>query len=223
MAITTTSAGLLRLLQLSSSTLPVGGYSFSQGLESACELGWVTDLGDAQQWLQVQIEHSLQWLDIPVLLRGHQYAAADNTQQLQYWNDYLLASRETDELYLAETAMGQALARLLNSLEVPHRLSAPHSFLILFAVAAQHWQVEAKTAALGYAWSWLENQIAAATKLVPLGQTQAQQLSGKLQQIIPECVALAMELVDDQLGAGMPGVSIASSLHEHQYSRLFRS
>jgi urease accessory protein len=97
------------------------------------------------------------------------------------------------------------------------------SFVVLFAIAATHWQVEFDSAALGFSWSWLENQIAAATKLVPLGQTQAQLLLGELQPTLSEAIALSKTIDEDDIGAGLPAVAIASCLHETQYSRLFRS
>ncbi len=97
------------------------------------------------------------------------------------------------------------------------------SFVVAFAGAAHAWQVELESAMLGYAWSWLENQVAAATKLIPLGQTQSQQLLGKLQQHVPETIACAQSLEDDDLGASLPALAISSMLHETQYTRLFRS
>ncbi|WP_317931809.1 urease accessory protein UreF [Halioxenophilus sp. WMMB6] len=223
MAITTTDAGLLRLLQLSSVSLPVGGFAFSQGLESACEQGWVTNSESAGQWLAAQLQHTLAYLDVPVFLRLHAAHSQGDSEQLHYWNDYLLAARESHELHLTDTAMGQALRRLLLSLAVPCELDNPCSFAATFAIAASYWQVPAATAAMGFCWSWLENQVAAATKLVPLGQTQAQQLLGQLQGLIPSAIATAETLADDELGASLPALAIASSLHEHQYTRLFRS
>lgn len=214
---------LLRLLQLASANLPVGGYSFSQGLEVACEQGWLTNVEHTRQWLATQIEYSLSYLDVPILLRAHRAASSQSLDSLRYWDNYLIASRETSELHQAEIAMGQALRRLMISLEVPYPLDNPCSYVTGFAIAAVHWKISAEVSAYGYCWSWLENQVMAATKLVPLGQTQAQQLLCQLQELIPQCLAVAQGLNDNDLGASLPGLSIASSLHESQYSRLFRS
>lgn len=223
MAITITDGALLRLMQLASPSLPVGGYAFSQGMESACEQQWVTNYDQCQQWLACQLQHSLAYVDVPLLLRMHAAAKTQDWPQLAYWDEYLLASRETHELHLTDTAMGQALRRLLLSQDIPVPLSNPLSFAAGFALAANHWRLGSTACALAYCWSWLENQIAAATKLVPLGQTQAQRLLGDLQTLIEPCIEQARALADDEIGASLPALAIASSQHEHQYSRIFRS
>ncbi len=225
MVITTTSASLLRLLQLSSVSLPVGGFSFSQGLETAIDQGWVRDLAATQQWLTLQLYHSIARIDLPVL-RGAMAALAQNdTAQWQAWNDIALANRETKELRFTDTAMGDALKRLLKTLDVnvPPTEIGETSFVTLFAVAAHAWQINVELAAQGFVWSWLENQVAAATKLVPLGQTQAQRLLADLQNDIPVAVDCSASLDEFTLGGSLPALAIASSLHETQYSRLFRS
>lgn len=225
MVITTTDHGLLRLLQLSSVSLPVGGYAFSQGMEYAIDKGWVTKQAQVADWTQLQLLQSLARVDLPVLrLAMAAWAQCDEARIVEL-NDLILACRETKELRLNDTAMGEALARLLRSLEIetPFLRLEDISFVVLFAIAATHWQVEFDSAALGFSWSWLENQIAAATKLVPLGQTQAQLLLGELQPTLSEAIALSKTIDEDDIGAGLPAVAIASCLHETQYSRLFRS
>lgn len=224
MAITTTDGGLLRLLQLSSASLPVGGYAFSQGLEYAVEAGWIRDCNGAQSWLELQLHHSLERVDCPLLLRCYRALEKGDTEALRYWNRYTLACRETRELLLTDTATGAALVRLLAQLEVPVPLEeAEVSFVTAFALAAHHWQLGVAVAMPGLVWSWLENQVAAATKLVPLGQTQAQRLLGEIQRQVPAAIARAGRLKDSELGGGLPGLAIASARHEHQYTRLFRS
>ena len=225
MVITTTDHGLLRLLQPSSVSLPVGGYAFSQGMEYAIDKGWVTKQAQVADWTQLQLLQSLARVDLPVLrLAMAAWAQCDEARIVEL-NDLILACRETKELRLNDTAMGEALARLLRSLEIetPFLRLEDISFVVLFAIAATHWQVEFDSAALGFSWSWLENQIAAATKLVPLGQTQAQLLLGELQPTLSEAIALSKTIDEDDIGAGLPAVAIASCLHETQYSRLFRS
>ena len=97
------------------------------------------------------------------------------------------------------------------------------SFVCLFGLCAQQWEIPYRLTAMGLSWSWLENQVAAATKLVPLGQTQAQQLLIKLQPILSEVINSAEYISEDEIGGGLPALAIASALHETQYSRLFRS
>jgi len=225
MAITTTDASLLRLLQLSSVSLPVGGFSFSQGLEYAIEAGWVTNAMQTEEWLEVQLNESIARIDLPVLSGSMTALNKNDIHSWQYWNDIALANRETKELRFTDTAMGDALKRLLNSLniEVPVLAQKDVSFVSLFAVAANAWSMSFDLAAYGFVWSWLENQIAAATKLVPLGQTQAQVLLGDIQRSIPNAIELAKTLNEFTLGGSLPGLALASSLHETQYTRLFRS
>lgn len=219
--ITTTTNSLMRLLQLSSASLPVGGFSFSQGLESAIEAGWVTNSVETQTWLKTQLIESVARIDLAVLKGAMESDANDWT----HWNDIALANRETKELRLSDTAMGDALRRLLKTLEIPlpEFDRKEMSFTALFAVAATHWNMDFDLAARGYVWSWLENQVAAATKLVPLGQSQAQQLLGDLQANVDDAIELAKTLDETNLGGALPALSIVSCWHENQYSRLFRS
>ena len=223
MAITTTDGALLRLLQLSSVALPVGGYAFSQGLENAVEQGWLNDREATHDWLLDQLHHSLARVDLPLLLRLQRAQAERDDITLQYWNDYLLACRETAELRLTDTAMGEALVRLLSQLELPRPVVKTPVFATGFAIACDAWSISLRAACHGYAWAWLENQVAAATKLVPLGQSAAQILLGQLLEQLPAAIDAAMDLEDRDIGASLPGLALVSVWHESQYSRLFRS
>jgi urease accessory protein len=223
MAATSTDAAQLRLLQLASPCLPVGAYAFSQGLEAALELGWLKNAQDVQGWLQLQLVHGLAHVDLPLLLRIYAAVSRQDFAATDHWNATLLACRETAELRLGDTATGAALARLLPALGITAPTLAEPTFVALFTVAAVHWQVPVRNAALGYAWTWLENQVVAATKLVPLGQTQAQLLLSALQQQIPDALTAAEALEDWQLGSSLPGLALAGIHHETQYTRLFRS
>ena len=226
---TATDSTHLRLLQLASMSLPVGGFAFSQGMEYATEQGWLRNSDDVDDWLRLQLQHSFARVDLPIVFRLYR-ALEDKIEHSKkhsiiYWNDFLLASRETRELRLSDSAMGLALRRLLPTLEVPPplALSEQPSFVTLFTAAAYHWRIDSRLCALGLAWSWLENQVTAATKLVPLGQSQAQRLLGQMQKNIPLAIDFAESLQDDELGASLPALAIASTLHERQYTRLFRS
>lgn len=223
MAAISTDTAQLRLLHLASPCLPVGAYAFSQGLEAAIELQWVRNAAEVQDWLSLQLLHGLAHVDLPLLFRVYAALQEHNHAALDEWNATLLACRETAELRLGDTATGAALARLLPELGIPVPVLREPAFLTLFTLAAVHWQVPARMTALGYAWTWLENQVIAATKLLPLGQTQAQILLSTLQQQIPEALAAAETLEDWQLGSSLPGLALASIHHETQYTRLFRS
>ncbi|HEX7028222.1 MAG TPA: urease accessory protein UreF [Gammaproteobacteria bacterium] len=218
----------LRLWQLISPALPVGAYSYSQGLEYAVECDWVDSAGTAADWIQGLLKHSLAHLDVPVLQRLHAAWRADDKDKLIYWNNFLLASRETMELRAEDRSMGQALAMLLPELglqeaEAWKRNETVPSFALMFTLAAARWEVDAEQAAEGFLWAWCENQVMAAVKLVPLGQTAGQKLLLNSASMIPEAVKRGFELTDDEIGWLAPGFALASAKHETQYTRLFRS
>lgn len=220
----TTEPGFLRLLQLSSASLPVGAYAFSHGLEYAVEAGWVKSPDAICEWLTVQLHHCLARVDVPLLYRMGEALREDNTAAFIYWNDFALACRETHELELSDSAPGESLQRLLPQLGIPaFPGSGRVSFITGFSQAASHWKLDSDLSALGYVWSWLENQVIAASKLMPIGQSQVQIMLGTLQEEVPAVIACGRALEDEQLGASLPALTIASMLHETQYSRLFRS
>ncbi|MFT6029989.1 MAG: urease accessory protein [Oleiphilaceae bacterium] len=224
---------LARLLQLSSVSLPVGGYSFSQGLEYAVECAWLKKVADVEAWVTLQLHENIARVDLPILREVMIATENKDWIRLLHLNDLLLASRETKELRLSDTAMGEALLRLLKSLdfdlEFLDELAKQGgtvndiSFVSLFGLCAKQWNIPYRLAATGFTWSWLENQVAAATKLVPLGQTQAQQLLVILQPVLGEVIDAAELISEEEVGGGLPALAIASALHETQYSRLFRS
>jgi urease accessory protein len=216
---------LARLLRLVSPALPVGAYAYSQGLESAVEAGWVRDADSARDWLQALMLRSQVSVDLPALLRMQRAYAAADFDAYAHWNHWLLASRESAELHFEDTQLGAALWRLLDGLELPvaGRIDAPCSFAAAFVAACHAWKLPASMIGIGYLWCWLENQVSAATKLIPLGQTAAQRILEQLLPLLPDAVARAAALPDDELGASLPGLAWLSAQHETQYSRLFRS
>jgi urease accessory protein len=220
----TTDHALLRLLHLSSAGLPVGAYAFSHGLEYAIEAGWLNTDSDIEEWLSAQLRFSLAALDLPILFRLDCALAADDHDAVRYWNALILASRETRELQLTDTATGLALQKLLPEFGMQIvAMQGPVSFVTAFAQAARYWHINAEMAGLGLCWSWIENQVNAATKLLPMGQTQAQRMMHSLQAQVPAAIALAANVADADIGVSLPALSIASMHHETQYSRLFRS
>ena len=220
-----TNPALLRLLQLCSPALPIGAYAYSQGLEHAVHAGWVRDEETAAAWILGLLEDALPCLDIPVLLRL--IDAWSTGGETARWNEFLFASRGSAELRAEDQRLGSALARLLTSLELPEAalwISAPHvTHAGMFALAAARWDIPALDAAAGYLFSWAENQVGAASRLVPLGQTSAQRILSTATALIPPAVARAAALADDDLGFAAPAHAIAAALHETQYSRIFRS
>ncbi len=217
----------LRLLQLTSPALPVGAYAYSQGLEQAIEAGWVTDAAQLQVWVGGLLSHSVGALDIPVLLRLHAAWSAADPSAVRQWSAWLHACRESAELQAEDRQLGSALARLLIDLGLeearPWQTDAQVTYATLFALAAARWRIEAHDMALGYLWSWCENQIMAALKLMPLGQTAGQRILSALIEQLPVILQRAATCADADIGQLAPAQAIASARHETQYSRLFRS
>ena len=224
---TDTELGLLRLLQLVSPALPVGAYAYSQGMEYAVEDRWLKNETEIHDWVIGLLRYSQTFLDVPVLARLYRAWENNNNPGIDYWTAYLYASREAKELQQEDYHLGTALARLLADLDVQpaQAWTQPNKccFATVFALACVHWQIKLEQAAIGYLWSWSENQVAAATKLVPLGQTAAQRILSAVMPEIRSAATRGLALTDDEIGSSAVGLGIASALHETQYSRLFRS
>lgn len=221
------SLPLLRLLQLTSPALPVGAFAYSHGLEWAVEAGWVRSAADAEDWIGGLLEIAWSRLDVPVLARLDAALAADDAAAVTRWCDRLCASRESAELLAEDLHLGAALARLAASFAVTGAeawaAAGRCPFVLPWAALARHWAVPLREAALGCLWSYSEHLVGAAVKLVPLGQTEGQQVVYRVAARIPAAAEAGLALADDDIGTVLPGLAIASALHETQYSRLFRS
>lgn len=220
-------AELAALLHISGAGLPVGTYAYSQGLEWAVEAGWVKDAPTLMVWIAALMDLQLSRLDLPFLTRIEAAWKASDTVRVASLSADLLAWRETAELRFEDRARGQSLMRLLHGLGVAEArewCDDPRcTFICGYALACHAWNIEASTAAIGYAFSWLEAQVIAGVKLIPLGQMQGQRVLLELRQRLPAAVALASTIDEDERGASLSGMAIASACHEEQYTRLFRS
>ncbi|MDD5462032.1 MAG: urease accessory protein UreF [Methylococcales bacterium] len=222
-----TDLALLRLLQLVSPGLPIGMYCYSQGLERAVDDGWLSNASDTDEWLNGLMQTCLTRIDLPILARLYDAWEYANIESVEYWSRTLTACRETSELRAEDRHTGQALARLLHSMDItgmqPWIRKPEATLATIFAFAAVKWGVPKRETATGYLWSWLENQVLCAVKLVPLGQVAGQRLLTELAGKIPALVNEALSIADHDIGGSAFGLALASSRHEMQYSRLFRS
>lgn len=222
-----TDLSLLRLLQLVSPGLPIGMYSYSQGLERAVEDGWINNAEQTANWLQGLLQNGSSKVDLPILARIYDAWRQHDSSAIEHWSQILIACRETAELRAEDRQTGQALARLLINLEFPEALEwvkrADATLVTLFALAAARWEINKADAMAGYLWGWLENQVLCAVKLVPLGQVAGQKLLITLAGELPALVDRALSMRDDEIGGSCFGLALTSSRHEMQYSRLFRS
>ena len=204
---------LARLLQLASPTLPVGAYSYSQGLEAAIEAGWVTNEETARLWIGDVLELSVARMEAQVL-------RAQIVDPSQERNDFFVASRESAELRAETLQMGHALSRLLAELGVEVPIKDP-AYPTAYALAVRHWRIEPGAAMVAYLWSWLDNQVIVAVKAVPLGQTAGQRILLALGDRLGGLAELKLE--EASWANFAPGLAWQSMRHETQYSRLFRS
>jgi len=221
--------GLVRLLQLASPALPVGGFSYSQGLEAAIDTGIVTDAPGAQAWIGELLDEVLPAGDLAVLSRLLRALPGD-AAAFATWHGWLRASRETRELRAEAEQMGHAMLAWLRdvgladaALEARAAAVAPLTWTGAFALACHAEAIAHDDALAAYAFAWLENQVLAAQKLVPLGQAAGQRMLRALAARIPAAVARAGLVADEEVASFAPGLALASMRHETQYSRLFRS
>jgi urease accessory protein len=228
-----TSAQLAGLLQLVSPTLPVGAFSYSQGLEWAVAEGIVQDEASLEAWLGTVLRDGIAAWDatwVAALLRAWSHGALDDVTLL---NERFLASRETRELLAESLQMGRSLLALLHhtqelapsrlahlqSIDVAHGLALP----VAWSAVAEHRDIPIRDALVGYLWAWLENAVMAALKTAPIGQSTGQRLLRRLGGTLDGLAAAAADRPLDRCSNLLPGLTLASMQHETQYTRLFRS
>ncbi|WP_373546202.1 urease accessory protein UreF [Chamaesiphon sp.] len=221
------STALLTLLQLTSPALPVGAYSYSEGLETLVDRGAISSAADLQTWLIESLEFGSISMEVAILIRAYRALEGDRFGAI-YWNHWLSATRETAELQQQSWQMGRSLLKLLQDLYPAAdwsgwSMAENWNLAIVFALAARLAQIDEYTAALGYLHSWASNLVSAGVKLIPLGQTAGQQSILQLAAPIADCADRALNLPDDRLFCCSWGLALASMAHETQYSRLFRS
>lgn len=217
----------LRLFQLASSNLPVGGYSWSQGLEWAVEAGWIASAADFARWQTQQMEKGFFHVDLPLFARLYRACERDDVAAAARWTGWLLACRETKELRDEERNRGAAFTRLVcdwcPACAPQWRALFRQSQLCGMAWLGVCWQIPLRELALVLGYSWIESAVMAGVKLVPFGQQAAQQLILDLCERYADGVDRGLNCPDDEIGSATPLAAIASARHETQYSRLFRS
>jgi len=222
---------LARLLQLASPALPVGAYTYSQGLEWAVESGVIRDEAGAGRWIADLLQHGIGSYETPLVFSLMAAWTAGNDQEIARLNGEFLASREAAELRAETAQMGFSLNRLVHDLRDPGLATIETTLAGLGEIAfptawaglAANWKIEPQAALTAYLWSWAENQVMAALKAVPLGQASGQRLLADLGGRIPSVAVNALKLPETEWSNFTPAFAIASARHETQYSRLFRS
>lgn len=224
------ASALLHLLQLASPSLPIGAYSYSQGLETAIDQGWVNDQVSARTWICDNLQQVVAMFEAPIAWRLLQAFERRDGDAVQRWTERFIAARDTAEFRAETIQMGYSLGKLaielhigdailLQLLEAQPELPLPTAF----AYAAVALQVPHEAALLGMLFSWAENQVLVCVKSIPLGQVAGQRLLLSLQPELQLAADHAQSLADHDLSNWSPGLSLLSMQHEEQYSRLYRS
>jgi len=216
---------------LASPALPVGGFSYSEGLESAVDTGLVGSEAQAGGWLLHQLQLSLARADLPVVAQAHAAWLHNDSTRVVTLNDWIRCTRESAEFRQQAEQMGRSLADWLRNGEqagdpriaILAALAPAPTWPVAYALATVLAGAETRESLLAFAFGWAENMVQAAMKAVPLGQAAAQRMLARLANEIPAAVDAATRLPDGERQAFTPMLAILSAQHEAQYSRLFRS
>lgn len=225
------ASSLLQLIWLASPALPVGGFSYSEGLEPAVDAGHVRNEQEAARWLLDQLRLSQGRSELPLMAAAFRAWRAADTSRVHALNDWAHQTRETAELQQQAAQMGRSLLEWLRHqaglddarVAALAALRPAPAWPVAFALAASRTGAPLREALLAFAFGWAENMVQAAIKAVPLGQSAGQRILAALAAEIPPVVDLALQIDDPQRQAFTPMLAILSARHETQYSRLFRS
>lgn len=232
---TATDLPLLQLIWLASPALPIGGFSYSEGMEAAVDAALVRDEETAAGWLLGQLHLTLARADLAVVAQAIPAWQARDLGRIAQLDAWVLQTRETSEFRQQTEQMGRSLVEWLRAVrpELVEGLAGASTgsarpghyctYPVAFALAASATGATTRDCLLAFAFGWAENMVQAALKSVPLGQSAGQRVLGRLARDIPCAVDVALALHDDDRQAFSPMLAILSARHETQYSRLFRS
>jgi urease accessory protein len=218
---------------LASPALPIGGFSYSEGIEAGVDSACIATFREANDWLVDQLHLTLARADLAVVAKAIAAWRRDDLDRIDELNNWVLQTRETSELRLQTEQMGRSMLDWLRKQPSFHGNfhvdKNEHDFLksptypLVFALAASSTQASVRDCLMSFAFGWAENMTQAAVRAVPLGQTDGQRILANLTEHIPAALDAAMRLQDSERQAFSPMLAILSSQHETQYSRLFRS
>ena len=217
----------LRLLQLLSPVLPVGAYSYSQGLEWAVKEGWIKTLADFDRWLGELIDGPLMQQELPLLRKLYNACVDDDIERFDYWSHAAIAFRDTAELRAEERSRAGAYLRIVDALPLEiderYRTGMQQTSLATLDRAAVTWHIDEESLLHAFAYNWLDAYIVNGVKIIPLGQSDGQELLHAKLSDLSEAVVDSLDVTAEALGYSVPSVAMASCGHEVQYSRIYRS
>ncbi|PWF55261.1 urease accessory protein UreF [Massilia glaciei] len=219
------AGALLHLLQFASPALPIGGYSYSQGLESALEAGIVHDADSGRAWIVCYLHEVVAAWDAPLFWRLLKAFEARDDASVALWNERFVASRDSAEFRAETVQMGYSLKNLGAELGVADTgaLTGDTCLPTAFACAVDALGMPHQEALLALLFGWAENQVLVCVKSIPVGQVAGQRMLLSLRDEIALAAAHARTLADDGMSNWSPGLSILSMRHEVQHGRLYRS
>jgi urease accessory protein len=222
-----TDADLFRLMAWTSPAYPVGGFSYSHGIEMAVEEGRITDRHALLRYIEAVLRHGAGHVDSVFFAHAHR---ASDDAALNEVAELAAAWRGTAETALESTQQGGSFASVTAATWPDERFAAfarRHrgrlAHAVAFGAAAGMAGIPLRASLLAYLQGFSANLVSAGVRLVPLGQTDGQHATAALLPIVAECATIAEGASLDDLGTAVPMLDMLSMRHETQYTRLFRS
>jgi urease accessory protein len=226
---TSTEDVLYRLMTWLSPSYPVGGYSYSHGLEYAVEIGLVRDAAALEIWVETVATQGAGQSDAVLFAAAHRAASKDDREALDEIVALASAWRGTSETARESDAQGSAfIATTLAAWPRPElgAFAGRHgsiAFAVAVAATCACHRVPLELALTGYLHAFAANLVSAGLRLIPLGQSDGQRVIARLEPCIVRAVQFACTTTLDAAGTAAPLVDWCSMKHETQYTRLFRS
>jgi urease accessory protein len=222
---------LYRLLAWLSPAYPIGAFSYSHGVETAVEEGFIKDRASLVRWLESVLLQGTGAVDGALFAAAWRAAAAEDWPAFDAIAERAAAWRGTMEMALESRQQGGSFLSITRTAWPHAALVAAHERLggelalpVAVALAAAAHGIALEQALAGYLHAFTANLISAALRTVPLGQTDGQLALAALERAVNAGAQAAMVVTSlDEVGTATPLLDWCSLRHETQYTRLFRS